>query len=256
MAKKREEVFIEDDEINLIDLIKIIYKWRYYALIVFLITVAIGGYFGLRKTAQPAMYTASVIIQPALFNGEEVISIDDIIKSGYIFNEVIKNIDDKNILYRELNINGKNVEEQNPILLKQWRDMCKDRVVVHGNTIKFTMYTKKGIYMLSDIIIKNIFILQQKLLQDKFNEYLNNMNKIFKQLSFTPKKNIYIQSLSIPIVSPPKVIISAKDNIVEEKKPSVVKYLVISLFIGVFIGLIVPFIIEFFHNIDFSQIKK
>jgi len=74
MVKDNSKNLIEEDEISLVDMIKVLWRWRFFILI-FVVLATLGSIF--YASQKPVLYKCSSIISPSNFVVISSTSLDD-----------------------------------------------------------------------------------------------------------------------------------------------------------------------------------
>ncbi len=254
MDEKKDYV-IEEDEINLIDLLKIIYKWRVVVIVsIVLIELIFLGYVYFSKPK----YQAKSILKIGTFDGkilENDTMINSYLHNKFLVNKVINLIGEDELL-KLLNIKKENyfkLEGLNKkrLILSKWNKS----VTFSQESLITTFYSPDNNAEINIFLAKYIKEHHAVILEKNKNNYIELLNVMLKSIVNKNRNSIYIGSINIPSFTTTEIILKATDDTIQVIKPSLKKYLLIGLFIGLFIGLILPFILEFFSKIEWKEIK-
>lgn len=247
-SRKKSEI-IEEDEINLIDIIKVLWRWRYFILGFFIVAMAIVLVY---VVTIPVYYESRSIIELAKFDLSipesaarikiRVGNINSYLDSSKCLNECIRSIGKKE-LYKilEIDFSKKNKELYNEALGK-----LRDAVSFKGNSLFVKLQNPTNAIKLNNILAKLVVKRENRILNEKLKKYEQQINKIIAD-----KKTIS----SFPFFEESYVSFTADENPVR-KVDNRKKIVMIAFFVSIFLAIFLAFILEFFRNLDWKQITS
>ncbi len=243
-GKIKKNNIVQEDEISLIDIIKIWWSWRNFILWFTIIVVSITSIIVI---LMPIYYQSTSIIKIASFHGEHV---NIAIESDKLINDSLhsiwaiekaKKFFGKNIFYKMLDLNNdivpKNDAELRPIILKKLKNAVKFE---KGSEL---IYKAKN---LNHIVKLNNFFAE--LLVERHNNLLASKLRSFRQqlLQTFPTERVEISPQSFEA----SYIIWSADQKPVEKINNKLKIIVITFIVSLSISSSLPFIIKIFKNFN------
>ena len=239
----KRNINYNDEEINLIDIIKIFYKYRILIIFGTILIVALSVFLTFLKNKR-GKYVASSYIAVFNLSEDRKKTLENEVNLFLHSNEVIKKIKDKigsENLMKFLNCKSTNAE----IIKKNWESQVN--FIFSENKLVTKSYNK------------NLALKINLLLLNELSEYLTRNIKemiyeIANKLSSNSKINFVITTSSFPYH---KVLFRAtEDSTIKEQHTSLIKVLIISFIGSIFIMIFLVFIIEFFKKVDWQNLKR
>jgi len=248
---------IEEDEISLIDIIRVLWRWRYFIISFIGIVTLISIIY---VTFKPVYYKSQSIIKLASFNDtliENQNEVNDYLHSLICAEEAKKFFGEKTF-YKMLNLDIDAMKkylksdelwsklEFNRIILERMRSM-----ISFEKNYYLIVKSRNPIYSinLNKFLAEQIVKRQNNLLNKKLENYKERYKAIFFR-TILSKEKFVIPSLTFQNAC---IILSADKNVIEKisKKRTIV---IISFCISIFIAIFLAFILEFFRNLDWKQV--
>ncbi len=260
---KQEEKIEHEDEISLSDIIKLLYKYKKFLIIFFIISFALlTVILFIGNTGKRHKWEIISILEYAKFQDNYVYTpqeLHKVITSGFMLKTCIKKFG-KEEIYKLITGEDLTDEEEknwNEILI----DLCKlweeNIELKDANLVLTTKYIQTGVKV-NEYIAEFITEMQNKKLEELRAKYIEELNKIVKMASKSiSKSQILLSSPTLPSYRNAQIILKASANLPTiEKRTSRKLILIIGAVIIIFIEIILVFIIEGLRKIDWKEIKQ
>ncbi len=247
---------LQNDEISLFDIIKVLYKWKYF-IISFIIIITCAGAIYYKVFLQDDKYMNYSIIRIGKIGTTQIQTSEELnfyLKSDLLRQEIENMIGQKNIL-KYLNISDENEKENNLLIKRKWQDsieFSKNKLITKSHDIN--LVTK-----VNTMVVKKVIDEYEKKLKKELQIYYNNYSTITKNLAkIINKENVgkLLIPLNIPNYYMTKVNQLSENNIPIRIKKSFKKFIIIIFFIASFFSVFLAFLIDFLKKINWKELKN
>lgn len=247
---------LNQDEISLLDIIRVLYKWKYF-IISFIIIITCAGVIYHKVFLQDDRFTNYSIIQIGKIGTIDIQSSEEFnfyLKSILLMQEIEKEIGKDNIL-KYLNISDESKKGDMLLIRNKWQDSIE----FSGDKLITKSHDKNLVTKVNTIVVKKVIDKHEKILNKELQIYYDKYKLLLKNLLKIVKKEDagrLLLPVEIPKYDMTKVKQSSKNNIPTMVKKSFKKFIIVTFFIASFFSVFLVFIIDFLRKFNWKELKN